>query len=65
MSEKYLYTMAEEKECENCNFELVRPDAQFMFGAVEKCKDCGDVRRQEQSIEHLGLPRQVRELTEE
>lgn len=53
------------EECENCDFELVRPNAQFMFGAVEKCKNCGDVKRENSGIEHLGLPKQVRELTEE
>lgn len=51
--------------CEECEYKLITPNAQFMFSSVEKCKNCGDVRRPDESIGHRGIPRQVRELTED
>lgn len=53
-----------ENECEECDFELFNPEAQFMFSAVKRCSNCGNVERQE-TVEHKGLPSQVRELIEE
>lgn len=55
-----------EEDCTKCNFEPVRPNAQFMFTVVEKCTDCGNIKRQDgEEVEHIGLPSQVRELVEE
>lgn len=57
--------MADNQDCDGCEYELVTPEAQFMFSSVEKCRNCGDVKRPDHAVEHLGLPRQVRELLEE
>lgn len=57
--------MADNQDCDGCEYELVTPKAQFMFSSVEKCRNCGDVKRPDHAVEHLGLPRQVRELLEE
>lgn len=57
--------MSSNKECDQCEYKTVSPKAQFMFKTVEKCKHCGDVKRPNHSVDHLGLPKQVRELVEE
>lgn len=58
--------MKEDQECDNCDFKLVRPYAQFMFASVEKCQKCGRIQRgEEYKIEHMGLPRSVRDIIED
>lgn len=58
--------MERQNNCEECDFEKVRPNAQFMFTAVEKCIACGNIKRQDgEDVEHIGLPTQVQELIEE
>jgi hypothetical protein len=58
--------METQKDCKGCDFEPVRPNAQFMFTVVEKCVNCGNIKRQDgEEVEHIGLPTQVQELVEE
>jgi ribosomal protein S27E len=55
--------MSSIKNCEECGFELVKPKAKFMFTAVRKCPDCGNVERSEnESVDHSGLPSPEKEL---
>jgi uncharacterized Zn finger protein len=55
--------MSDTKNCEGCSFELVKPKAKFMFTAVKRCPDCGNVERPEDgTVEHSGLPLPEKEL---
>jgi len=53
------------ERCETCSFELVKPEAKFMFTAVLRCRDCGNTKRpDEDAVEHASLPASERDLFE-
>ena len=46
-----------------CLFELVKPEAKFMFTAVLRCRDCGNTSRPDKdAIEHAVFPASGRDL---
>lgn len=54
------------ERCEECSFDLVKPEAKFMFTAVLRCRDCGNTKRpDEDAVEHTSLPASERDLLEE
>lgn len=54
-------TMTNPDSCESCNFESVKPNAQFMFRQIERCDDCGMIRRSG-NISDTRIPRIEEEI---
>ncbi len=53
------------ERCKTSSFDLVKPEAKFIFTAVLRCRDCGNTKRpDEDAVEHASLPAAERDLLE-